>query len=187
MKVKFEVFILIPDKRLITLTKEVARKYKVYKALKDQKGPHISFLYPQEKLEDKEVKEIIKYYSKKLEFVKPFYLQINGISYFRKTRKSDNKINYAVYVGVEPSKELTRLYRIFNKGIEDYNYWRYRTFKPHISLARTDLDKEKFYKIIKNYKDYKIKFKIRLTCIYAGTRSNKKQKWKLVKMKLGSK
>ncbi|MDE1870930.1 MAG: 2'-5' RNA ligase family protein [Candidatus Micrarchaeota archaeon] len=185
MKAKFEIFILIKNKQATTLTKQIATRYKTYSALRDTKGPHISFIYLNKKLNEDRINELIGYYEDKLKKIKPFYLEVSGISFFRKYY-GQHHLNYAVILKVIPDKNLVNLNRIFNSGIKDIDHRTFNKFQPHISLARTDLDKEKFYGILKDYKDHKIKFKVWLTCIYAGTRRKKRQKWKLVKMKLGT-
>lgn len=190
MKLRFEIFILIKDRKVKSLTKEIAERYKTYKALRDTKGPHISFIYLNEKIKETEIQEIIKSYKNSLKKIKPFYVEINGIRYFKKAHFRDaygkvKKIGFAVYVKVRQSRNLDRLYNIFNNGVENYDKTKYRIFKPHISIARKDLDKDKFYKIIKDYKNYKIKSRFLLKSVYVGTLKNKKSNWKLIRMDLG--
>lgn len=186
MRFRFEIFILIRNKQVNTLTKEIGKKYKTYRVLKYTQGPHISFIYLNEKLKENEINDLIHKYKGRLRKIKPFYLNVNGISFFRK-HYGKSSLHYTVILKIIPDKNLIRLNHILKNEVKDINHLVFSRFQPHISIARPDLDKEKFYRIMKNYKGHKIKFRVWLTCIYAATKRNKKQKWKLVKIKLGSK
>ena len=72
---------------------------------------------------------------------------------------------------VIPDKNLSKLNNVINNGVKKYERYKFKKFQPHISLA-TGIDKEKFYKILGDHKDFKMKLRFKLKYIYAGTRKN---------------
>ncbi len=178
MKVNLSVFVKVRNSRITRLIKGVSEKYKVYRALRDVKGPHISFIYLEEKIPEKDAKRIIQYYRKKVRKIGSFVIKVDGIKSFKKNK------NYTIYAKVVPNKSLTELYRIFNYGIKGYEYRKYKGFYPHISIARSDVSKGQFYAILKKYKETKLKFQKKLTYVYAGIRKRKHGEWELHKLSL---
>jgi 2'-5' RNA ligase len=137
-KLKLEIFKII---------KSFSKKYKVYDDLNSYKGPHISILsIDGNKQNLKEISEKIKDMSRE---IKPFRLDINGISYFM---KADNKgkRNYVIYLKVKRNKQLTALKnKIAREFPKESLRHKDRKFIPHITITHGELDKESFYKALK--------------------------------------
>ena len=180
--VKFAVFIKVRDKRVKALMKEIARKYKVYKPIRDKKGPHISITYLNSKISEAEAKRLVDHYRTKLKRMRPFYVEINGINSFRKLRSK--AINYVVKLRVIPDKNLAKLDRTIKSSIRHMNYPRFNRFQPHVTLAGGDITAQKFYAILREYRNTNIRLRFRLDHVYAGTRRGKKSQWKLARLPL---
>ena len=183
MRVKFAVFIKVRDKSVKTLMKEIARKYKVYKSIRDKKGPHISITYLNEKISGAEAKRLVDNYRMKLKHMRPFYVEIDGINSFRKRRS--NAINYVVKLLVVPDKNLAKLDRTIKSAIRHMDYPKFNRFQPHVTLAGGDITREKFYAILKEYRNTRIRLGFKLDHVYAGTRRSKKSQWVLARLPLG--
>ena len=186
MKQKFSI-VLKPDaassREIKKIMKEISKKYGTYTALRDKKGPHASFIYMDEKIEDRDIRKIITNINKKFSNIPPFEVSITGVTSFRK--RYQGSINWVVYLRIVKSKNLTKLYRIINNEIKQYKHGRFKSFTPHITLARKDIDKETFFKILNEYQKRKISYRFTLRYLYAMKRRTKKEKHKITKLRLG--
>jgi 2'-5' RNA ligase len=176
MKQKLSI-VLKPDasssKELNRIMEDISKKYGTYVAVRDKKGPHASFIYMDEKIDDKEIDRILYNIQKKFSKIPQFTVSIEGVKSFRKKYKQT--INWVVYARVVKSKNLTKLYRIINYEIKSYKHGRFKVFTPHITLARKDIDQKTFFKIFDEYKGRKVSYKFKLKYLYAMTRRTKKE------------
>lgn len=187
--------VLLPDNRSVkkinSLMREISKQYKTHVAIRDPKGPHASFIYLHEKLDEKEIEAIIKNLQDKFKKIESFQVIIDGITSFRRKyygiwgKKRGYKVNWVVYLKVIKSKNLSKLHRITNNRIKNFKNTKFPLFHPHITLARKDINKETFFRILKDYKNLKIHYEFKLTYLAAMIRKNKKQKWRIIKLKLG--
>ncbi len=185
MKQKFSI-VLKPDavssKKLKKIMNDISRKYRTYVAVRDIKGPHASFIYMDQKIEENEISRIIGNIQEKFNKIPPFKVSIYGVSSFRK--QYQNKTNWVVYARVVKSKNLTKLYGIINHEIKPYKHGKFKAFTPHITLARKDIDRETFFKILKECEGRKINYRFTLKYLYAMKRRTKKEKHRVTKLML---
>ncbi|MDE1856341.1 MAG: 2'-5' RNA ligase family protein, partial [Candidatus Micrarchaeota archaeon] len=163
------------------LMRRLKSQYSVSQALYDAKGPHITILYSGEPVWEKDslvkLREICSEYRK-------MTLQIDGIGYFMK--KYGRSRNYVIYLKINKSKRLVGLHRQILISFEK----RKPTgvpFHPHLTLARSDLNKKKFYSILKEYRnlDFRAEIDVRFLtlCIWEGR--GKPRRWKFIRLWLG--
>ena len=138
-------------KEIFGLIKDFSKQYKVYRDLKSYKGPHITILEIHSgKYDLKSVVNTIKSISIKF---KPFDLKVNGIGYFRKLDES-GKRNFVIYLKVEKKEELFALKDLVdNEFPKEPARHENRGFVPHITITHRELEKESFYRALKEYKN----------------------------------
>ena len=185
MKRNFSI-VLKPDatssREIRKIMKDISKKYGTYAAFRDQKGPHASFIYMDEKIDDKDIAKIISNIKAKFSYIRPFEVSINGVTSFR--RQYQGSTNWVVYLRVVKSKSMTKLYRVINHEIKSYKNGKFKAFTPHITIARKDIDKDTFFKILREYRGRDISYKFTLRYLYAMKRRTKKEKYKIVKLRL---
>ena len=75
MKQKLSI-VLKPDasssKELNRIMEDISKKYGTYVAVRDKKGPHASFIYMDEKIDDKEIDRILSNIQEKFSKIPQF-------------------------------------------------------------------------------------------------------------------
>jgi 2'-5' RNA ligase len=136
---------------IFKIIKSFSKKYKVYSDLNGYKGPHITVLEIHSNKQDfKGVIRVIKDVSNN---IKPFKLEINGIGHFMK-KDATGKHNFVIYLRVKENKQLIKLKHMVDKEFPRESLRnKDRKFAPHITITHRELDKENFYRALKDYKN----------------------------------
>ena len=163
MKVSFAVFIKVPNQRITRLIREISGRYKVYVQAKDEIGPHITLAYSKDMMRYEDATKLIGHYRNTLMRIEPFDIEINGIRSFRK--HFGKKIGYAIYVRVVPNRGIMGLHGTLCRDIKCHEFG---VFKPHITIARRDVTRDKFCAILREHGKTRIRFTKRVSCVYAG-------------------
>jgi 2'-5' RNA ligase len=163
-KVKEEIF---------EFTKDISKKYKVYRDLNSYKGPHITITeIAGAKQNFENVVANIKRISAD---ISPFSLKTNGVGYFMKANKNGTP-NFVIYLKVRKTKPLIELKRRIERIYTNIQISKYGPFVPHITLTHGDLDRKNFYRTLKEYRnlDFVRAFKVDklMVSVYA-TRTRK--------------
>lgn len=167
-RLKIEIFGII---------KTFSRKYKVYSDLNGYKGPHISILEIHGNKHD--FKTVVKMIKDTSSGTKPFRLWINGVGYFMK-KDETGKRNFVIYLKVKSSKQLIKFkHEIDNEFPREYLRHKDRKFVPHITITHRELDKENFYKALKEYKNLDFIRNFTVDRVMVSTRNVKTQKAKI--------
>jgi 2'-5' RNA ligase len=159
-------------KEIVNLTRKFADKYNSYKALNDYKGPHITLFEIAE--DPKKLDNVIRRLQPTCWRFRPFEIKINGIGYFRR-KDATGKRNYVIYLKVLKNKKLYRLRKEIEKqSFIDAQYP--LKFRPHITISRADLDKDRFYAALREYENLIFLKKFAVTGIMVSTRIMTKKK-----------
>ena len=94
----------------------------------------------------RKVKDVIK-------TVKPFRIYIKDFGHFMKT-DSTFKRNYVLFLRVKKTRRLYNLWRIINENFRKYRV-SFPVYVLHLTVTRRDLNKEKFYIALKEYRNFK--------------------------------
>jgi 2'-5' RNA ligase len=141
-------------KEIFDVVRAFSKKYKVYKDLRSYKGPHVTTLDFWDSGHSFE--DIVKRTRTECASRKSFRVRINGISYFTKMNKTGEwkgKRNYVMYFRVRRDKQLVDLHNrmkaVFGNSVTDY-----RIYMPHITISHQELDKERFYRALKEFRNF---------------------------------
>ncbi|MDE1804612.1 MAG: 2'-5' RNA ligase family protein [Candidatus Micrarchaeota archaeon] len=171
------------DNEIMGIIRDVSRKYKTYSALKDKKRAHITLVYMNQLLTQKEVDGAIAELRVLLKKIKPFTVRIDGVRTFRK--KYGRKVNYVVFLRPIPNNGMSMVHTSVRRIMSRYKATWFNRFVPHMALARTDVNRKQFLDILREYRNFSFKRSFRVTAINAMTRRGKNGNWKVVPMKLG--
>jgi 2'-5' RNA ligase len=144
---------IIPDtdlsKEITALKKQLAEKYNSKAALK--LPPHIT-LYPPFKWDHKNEDSIINALTNFVNGKENFIVSLNGLGCFEPR---------VIFIKPDPSEKLgklrTDLLTFLKTSISLSDPQNERPFRPHITLASRDLQKEDFYKAWEEFRDKEFK------------------------------
>ncbi len=174
MKSYFSMSLRLDEKsrsKVMKLMSNIASKYNTYTSITESNVPHISITYPNEKIDDKEISEIESAVAKDLARIRPFPVEINGIKSFKKVK--EGKPNYVVFLRVIPNKSLAYVNKICNSYVKEHDYTMFKSFNPHITVARGDIDKNRFNEILREYRNTRFRLIFTVKSITSSTRRSK--------------
>jgi 2'-5' RNA ligase len=191
MKLHFSIVIRLDKKnsqKVRSIIKSISKKYKVYGALNDSKGPHISLAYFDDEVGLREIGKITSGMIEQLKSVRPFNVQIKSTGTFRKRGMGNlnGNINYVVYLRVQRNKDLTKVYKIANSYAKPYQKHKvFDSFRPHMSLARKDIDRKTFLEIERDFADFNPEIISKVDSTYAMRRAGRGKPWRVERIRLG--
>jgi 2'-5' RNA ligase len=168
LKLKSEIF---------AITKAFSQKYNVYRNLRDWKGPHITLFTL--KAKPNEFRQVLRSLKDASEGFRPFKVNIKNTGYFMKLLPNQRR-NYVIYLKVVKSRNLQNLWLSMNRKVRNYNAADHG-FAPHMTIAYKDLTKEKFYRALKEYRNFKFTGNFLVKGIQVSTRIGREHK-KVIKI-----
>lgn len=115
--------------------------------------------------EERKINDIGDHLNKALKGVKSFDILCKGLGVFRSVFNPK-----ALWIGVEKSNSLKNIYLAVEEVMSSFGFVSEpREFKPHITIGRTKLikDKDRLRKLLINYKEVEIqKLRISEVCFY---------------------
>lgn len=160
---------IAPDKKLSSeirrLSKKISIKYGIAAAPKYGKlPPHISLFFKNGRMNDMKIASEMGRLSKDFYAVMPFKVKIDGFGYFKEAK---GYVGSAVYLKVNRSSSLDRVYRIANPDAPEEG----QKVMPHISIVK-GIERGKFLRLRKDQRNYKFRRSFIAEGVLVGIQKN---------------
>ena len=166
------------ESKLIRLTKRIAAKYDSSFFISKPYGPHITlFISDKNEIEEKHIPAIIEKLRSICTHTPGFRIGISGSGYFANNNKGKKGRNYVLYLKIDKSRQLNKLYKDVCNAMSEYANPAHSKFTPHMTIARGDLSRDNLYKAKRELNRSKVAYSYTLTSIVLLTKKKDNERW----------
>ena len=161
-------------KEIVSVQKEISRKYDTYRSIQSRIGPHFTLTYQPIVKESNliDIEESVKQISKQ---IKPFKVETQSIARFFNSR--------ALYVKVIKSEMLNKVHLMLSYKVRKYGKIRlHNSFTPHVTIAYDDITDENLSKAFSELRKIKFHYKFTFDRIYLAKGKHRTKVYKSFKI-----